>query len=68
MAGYYKAGEGAPMRTKEDQELWDKVAFEAWIRGLTHVQTEEDHRTTLEASMYFADAFMAERAKRMGES
>lgn len=55
---------------KYEQELWDKAYFEAWGSGvkdfISHNNTVKKHLDSLpHISATLADAFMAERAKRM---
>ena len=50
-------------RSKEDQELWDKVAAEA-VGGLAAKQWN-DYAVMVEHAAGIADLFMQERAKRM---
>lgn len=50
-------------RTQYEQELWDKVA--ASVIGGLSAKNWNDYSVMVEHSMGIADAFMAERAKRL---
>lgn len=60
-------------RSKEDQALWDKVAIAAmqslmpiyWDTIGDYNSAEEMKVCHMESAFDYADAFMAERAKRM---